>query len=149
MTKSNKIKTVIRKIVREEVAMAIQEVITELKQPTSLSSNQSKKQVKNKRVVENKQYTSNTVLNDILNETVGGISKGGKESYPTMGGGTYDSSKINEIVSSQYSDIMNDDVESSNADKIVGAGAPEQIKNLFNKDYSGILKKSIEKRGRK
>ena len=61
MTKSNKIKTVIRKIVREEVAMAIQEVITELKQPTSLSSNQSKKQVKNKRVVENKQYTSNTV----------------------------------------------------------------------------------------
>ena len=132
MTKSNKIKTVIRKIVREEVAMAIQEVITELKQPTSLSSNQSKKQVKNKRVVENKQYTSNTVLNDILNETVGGISKGGKESYPTMGG-----------------DIMNDDVESSNADKIVGAGAPEQIKNLFNKDYSGILKKSIEKRGRK
>ena len=78
MTKSNKIKTVIRKIVREEVAMAIQEVITELKQPTSLSSNQSKKQVKNKRVVENKQYTSNTVLNDILNETVGGISKGGK-----------------------------------------------------------------------
>ena len=56
---------------------------------------------------------------------------------------------MNEIVSSQYSDIMNDDVESSNADKIVGAGAPEQNKNLFNKDYSGILKKSNEKTGRK
>ena len=37
--KSDKLKLFIRKIVREEVAMAIHEVITELKQP-SLSSKQ-------------------------------------------------------------------------------------------------------------
>ena len=34
MKKKTNIRTVIRKIVREEVAMAIGEVITELKQPT-------------------------------------------------------------------------------------------------------------------
>ena len=34
MKKKTNIRTVIKKIVREEVAMAIQEVITELKQPT-------------------------------------------------------------------------------------------------------------------
>ena len=33
MKKKKNIKTIIRQIVREEVAMAIQEVITELKQP--------------------------------------------------------------------------------------------------------------------
>ena len=37
MKKKTNVKTIIRQIVREEVAMAIQEVITELKQP-SLSS---------------------------------------------------------------------------------------------------------------
>ena len=34
MKKKKNIKTIIRQIVREEVAMAIKEVITELKQPT-------------------------------------------------------------------------------------------------------------------
>ena len=50
----------IRQIVREEVAMAIQEVITELKQPT---------QSQPKKIVEKKSFTSNSVLNDVLNET--------------------------------------------------------------------------------
>ena len=54
--KSDKLKLFIRKIVREEVAMAIHEVITELKQP-SLSSNQPKKQVK-KQMVEKKTYST-------------------------------------------------------------------------------------------
>ena len=35
--------------------------------------------------------------------------------------------------------------QKSNADTIVGNNAPENIKNLFNKDFSGILKKSIDK----
>ena len=141
MTKANKIKMVIRKIVREEVASAIKEVLVELKQP-SLSSNP------NGEINEQKKYTSNSVLNEILNETEGGIPQGETASYPTMGGETYDSSKVNEVMSSQYGDIMKNGVEptpKSNADTIVGAAAPEGIKNLFNKDYSGILKKSIEK----
>ena len=49
--KSDKLKLYIRKMVREEVAMAIHEVITELKRP-SLSSKQPVNRAK-KRVVKN------------------------------------------------------------------------------------------------
>ena len=38
------------------------------------------------------------VLNQILNETEGGI-QGGKEAYPTMGGGAYTSERVNELAS--------------------------------------------------
>ena len=51
--KSDKLKLFIRKIVREEVAMAIHEVITELKQP-SLSSKLPEKQAQKQIVEKNK-----------------------------------------------------------------------------------------------
>ena len=64
--KKSDFKLMIRKMVREEVAMTIQEVITELKQPSvpSLSSNQPKKQVK-KQIIDKKTYSSNSVLKDV------------------------------------------------------------------------------------
>ena len=55
MKKKTNIRTVIRKIVREEVAMAIQEVITELKQPTQQVSQPQPR----KKIVEKKQFTKN------------------------------------------------------------------------------------------
>ena len=134
--KKSKLRMILRKIVREEVAIAIKEVITELKQPKQ-----------KKKIVEKKQYTNNSILNEVLNETEGGILHG-TEPYPTMGGGVYDSSKADEIISSQYSDIMKGDTEpthESNVSTIVGKGAPENVKNLFNKDFSGILKQSYKK----
>ena len=54
-------KKTIRQIVREEVAMAIHEVIDELKQP-SLSSQEQP-------IQEKKNFSQNSVLNDVLNET--------------------------------------------------------------------------------
>jgi len=45
MKKKTNIKTIIRQIVREEVAMAIGEVITELKQPTQSQPKPQKKQL--------------------------------------------------------------------------------------------------------
>ena len=76
-------KKTIRQIVREEVAMAIKEVITELKQPT-----QSKPQPK--KIVEKKSYTNNSVLNDVLNET----AQDGD--WKTLGGGEFTSDRMNE-----------------------------------------------------
>ena len=61
MKKKTNVRTLIRQIVREEVAMAIGEVINELKQP-SLSSNVPKQvsQPKpQKKIVENKKYSKN------------------------------------------------------------------------------------------
>ena len=135
MKKKKNIRTLIRGIVREEVAMAIQEVITELKQPTK----QVSKPKTRKKIVEKKTFSNNSVLNDVLKET----AMSDMEDWPTMGGGTFDSTSANEVLSSAYSNVQGGDV--SNADIIVPGEAPAEIKNLFDKDYSGILKKSIEK----
>ena len=138
MKKKEKIKTVIRQIVREEVAVAIQEVITELKQPTQQVSRPSKKNV------EKQKFTKNSILNKVLNETAN------DGEWKTLGNGIHDSSKMNEMMSSQYSDLMNDD--KVNADDMVASmgtdpkSVPKEVKdNIFNKDYRSLMKKVDEK----
>ena len=137
MKKKANIRTVIRKIVREEVAMAIHEVITELKQPSQQVSQSKPK----KRVIEKKEFTKNSILNDVLNETAE------SDEWKTMGGGTYDSGRANEVLSSQYGDMMN---SKPNGDQMVASMGvnPSQVSDIVKdnlvKDYSGLLK-SMEK----
>ena len=136
MKKKKNIKTLIRGIVREEVAMAIHEVITELKQPTQKVSQPKPK----KKIVEKKKFSNNSILNDVLNET----AMSDMEEWPTMGGEAFDSTSANDVLSSAYGDLKSND-NVSNADIIATPSAPDNIKKLFDKDFSGILKKSIEK----
>ena len=121
--KKPNIKTIIRQIVREEVAMAIKEVITELKQPT-----QSKPQPK--KIIEKKSFTNNSVLNDVLNET----AQDGD--WKTLGGGEFTSDRMNELVGRQYGDMMNGTQQVPSSDP---------MSQFLNKDYSQVLEKSIEK----
>ena len=125
MKKKKNIKTIIRQIVREEVAMAIKEVRTELKQPTQTQPKPQKK------IVEKKQYTNNSVLNDVLNETAA------SDEWKTMGGGKFDSSRMNELVGGQYSDVMNQQPQ------VVPSTDP--MAQFVNKNYSEVLEKSIQK----
>ncbi len=133
----NKLSTIIRTIVREEVAMAIQEVITELKQPM-----QSIDEPQPTKITEKKKFSNNSVLNDVLNETAQ------SEEWKTMGGQTYDSSKINDVLQSSYGNIMND---KPNAEQMVASlgvspeRVPENVKDALTKDYSSLLKKMDEK----
>ena len=129
MKKKTNIKTIIRQIVREEVAMAIGEVITELKQPTQ---SQPKPQ---KKIVEKKQYTENSVLNDVLNETAQ------SEEWKTLGGGKFDSSRMNELVGRQYGDMMN-----STSQQVPSS---DPMSQFLNKDYRQVLTKAEEKDKRK
>ena len=122
--KKPNIKTIIRQIVREEVAMAIKEVITELKQP-------SESQPQPKKIVEKKSYTSNSVLNDVLNET----AQDGD--WKTLGGGEFTSDRMNELVGRQYGDMMNKQPQ------VVPSSDP--MSQFLNKNYSEVLEKSIEK----
>ena len=122
--KKPNIKTIIRQIVREEVAMAIQEVITELKQPTQ-------SQPQPKKIVEKKSFTKNSVLNDVLNET----AQDGD--WKTLGGGEFTSDRMNELVGRQYGDMMNQQPQ------VVPSSDP--MSQFLNKDYSEVLEKSIEK----
>ena len=128
MKKKTNIKTIIRQIVREEVAMAIKEVITELRQPTQ-------SQPQPKKIVEKKSYTQNSVLNDVLNET----AQDGD--WKTMGGGTFDSSKMNDMMSGQYGDMM-----SSNPN--VPVSVDGQTPDFLKKDYRAIMK-AVDKKQRK
>ena len=123
--KKPNIKTVIRQIVREEVAMAIKEVITELKQP---SESQPKPQ---KKIVEKKSFTKNSVLNDVLNET----AQDGD--WKTLGGNEFTSDRMNELVGRQYGDMMNKQPQ------VVPPSDP--MSQFLNKDYSEVLEKSIKK----
>ena len=131
MKKKTNIKAVIRQIVREEVAMAINEVITELKQPTQQVSQPKPK----KKIVEKQTFTKNSILNEVMNETAQ------SDEWKTMGGETYDSSKMNEVMKSSYGDIMN------NNEISVDGQTPDFLK----KDYRGLMKavddKSKQKRG--
>ena len=142
MKKKTNIRQVIRTIVREEVAMAIQEVITELKQPTQQASQPQPK----KKIVEKKQFTNNSILNEVMNETAQ------SEEWKTMGGETYDSSKVNEVMSSQYGDLMNNSTE-VNADAMVASmgvnptEVDDSVKNIFTKDYRKLMKTIDKKKG--
>tara|TARA_A100001391_G_scaffold170214_2_gene131174 strand:- start:1567 stop:1962 length:396 start_codon:yes stop_codon:yes gene_type:complete len=124
MKKKTNIRTVIRRIVREEVAMAIQEVITELKQP-------SQPQQKSEKIVEKKSFTKDSILNDVLNETAQ------QDEWKTMGGGKFDSSRMNEIIGSNYGDMMNSQSPTISVDG--------QTPDFLKKDYREVLKKSEEK----
>tara|TARA_Y100000356_G_C11182364_1_gene247578 strand:- start:76 stop:486 length:411 start_codon:yes stop_codon:yes gene_type:complete len=136
MKKKTNIRTIIRKIVREEVAMAIQEVITELKQPTRQQVSQPKLQ---KKIVEKKEFTTNSVLNDVLNETAM------DDEWKTMGGGTYDSSKMNDVLQSSYGNMVG-----SNESGVVvnGVSGNEPGMDFLKKDYRAVMKAVDKKQGK-
>ena len=127
--KKPNIKTIIRQIVREEVAMAIKEVITELKQP-----NESQPQPK--KIIEKKSFTNNSVLNDVLNET----AQDGE--WKTLGGSEFTSDRMNELVGKNYGDMMN-----TSPQQVVPSSDP--MSQFVNKDYSAVLKKTKELQDRK
>ena len=132
----------IREIVREEVALTVKEVIKEI-----VGGGKTKQKLKPKSKPEQKYYSKNKVLNDVLNETA--ISDKSNE-WETLGGSTYTSDKINEVVGSSYADMMNGS-EKPNADMLVKSmgGDPnvvgDTLKNALTRDYSDLMK-AIDKK---
>ena len=120
-------KKTIRQIVREEVAMAIQEVITELKQPALSSTEQP--------IQEKKNFSQNSVINDVLNET----AQDGE--WKTLGGREFTSDRMNELVGKQYGDIMN---KNPNIPVSVEGQSPDFLK----KDYRAVMKAIDKKQGK-
>ena len=123
-------KKTIRQIVREEVAIAIQEVITELKKPAKVE-----KPLTPKKRTQNSSFTSNKILNDVLNET----AQDGD--WKTLGGSEYTSDRMNELVGKNYGDMMND------TPQVVPPSDP--MSQFVNKDYREVLKATEEKQQQK
>ena len=128
--KKSELKTMVRAIVREEVAMAITEVITELKKPS-----QPTKPMTPKKRTQNSSFTSNKVLNDVLNET----AQDGD--WKTLGGGEFTTERMNDIVGKNYGDMMNTTPQQ--------VPSSDPMAQFLNKDYSEVLEKSIEKQKQK
>ena len=123
-------KKTIRQIVREEVAMAIQEVITELKKPVKVE-----KPMTPKKRTQNSQFTSNKILNDVLNET----AQNGD--WKTLGGGEFTSDRMNEIVGRNYGDMMNTSPQQ--------VPSNDPMSQFLNKDYREVLDKAEQKQKQK
>ena len=133
--KMSQLKMAIREVVREEIRLGLKEVIGEVK----------KQPVQKPKPRQKQNYTKNAVLNEVLNET-------NAEDWETMGGTTYTSERMGELMGDNYKDLMNGQLQQPNVDaRVAEMGAnpssvPKEVKdNIFNKDYSGLMK-AIDKK---
>ena len=140
--KAKTFENLIRKVVREEIDYALRREIKTLKEdlrdelkPTIVEHTERKIEVpqqsslkekimgKNPIKQPNRQYTSNSALNDLLNETAMGDTNTSTAMAPT-------------------SDPF------SSSEPMSTAGMPTEVANAVTRDYSGLMKAINKKKGR-
>ena len=151
MTKKDLVK-VIQEVVRREVKKEVKKIFikeqTPLKDSTPVLADIISPQILEPE--EEIQYTKNKSLNDVLNETVGLSKKQNDfEEYPTMGGGTFDKSKMQELMGYGQTEEGKRDMVA--VDTLQKAGktvsdVPEHITNALTKDYSKLMKAMNKKK---
>ena len=132
--KTSQLKMIIREVVREEIRLGLQEIIGDFKKPKKQVKEISQPKSKRK-VVDKKDYTSNPIINNILNETAQ------SEEWQTMGDGTYDSSKIGDVMYKSYGVMMSNN---PNTPVTVDGKQPDFLK----KDYRTLMKAVDKKQGK-
>ena len=141
--KQGKLVSLIKEVVKQEVKKQVTDIlINETNIP------KTKPAVKKKKVKEQK-FTDNVMLNQILNETAQQ-----QEEYPTLGGGTFDSSRATELLG-YGGGLGNKEVkrEVAAASTLQSAGmnpdtAPEHLKNALTRDYTDLVKAIDKKKGK-
>jgi len=152
---------IIETVVRKEVKKQMNEIFIKDNDSSSLTelvSVQPTKKVQQPEVQKPKKdvnYTSNEALNKVLNETVGGVPQG-DGGYETMGGGVFDSSKINDILVRETGlgnpeSVKEKKREIAAVDSIKKAGVnvdqvPDHVTNALTRDYSAVLKAIDQKK---
>ena len=121
--KMSQLKMAIREVVREEIRLGLKEIIGEVK----------KQPVQKPKPKQKQNYTKNAVLNEVLNET-------NAEDWETMGGTTYTSERMGELVGDNYKDLMNGN-QPQNGGVVVDGKQPDFLK----KDYRELMK-AVEKK---
>ena len=158
MAKStNKIVSLIREIVRQEVKKEVKNIFIKegIQSMSQKVSNDTMMEVLPERKPKPKtkvQYTKNPMLNDILNETANG---GEMDEYPTMGNGTFDTSKMAEVMG--YGNVLGSAEDKRKAAAVqtaraVGADtsnpAVQDVMSNLTKDYRGVMKALDKKDGK-
>ena len=146
MTKKDLVK-IIQEAVRREVKKEIKKIFIKEESSSNLSDiipevSEPKEEI---------QYTKKEALNKVLNETVGLVkSEKDKQEYPTLGGGTFDTSRMSELMGYGKSDEVKRDMVA--VDTLQKAGksvndVPEHVTNALTKDYSSLMKAIDKKKG--
>jgi hypothetical protein len=157
---------IIELVVRKEVKKQVNEIFIKEENSSSLTELVSKPVIerelnepirKHYKTKPKKQvnYTSNKTLNKILNETAGGVPQGDGSGYPTMGGGVYDTSKMNDVLlgagsgNTMVSKEMKREIGAVETMKKAGVSVdqvPDHVTDALTKDYSGLMKAIDQKK---
>ena len=140
MTKKQLVK-IIQEVVRREIKKEINEIFIR-EQKTSEPQLADVIQQKVSEPKEQVKYTNNKSLNDVLNETVG-LSKKQSSEYPTLGGGTFDTSRMTELLGYGQTDEVKRDMVAVDTIKKAGRSVdqvPDHVTNALTKDYSALMK---------
>lgn len=133
--KVKQLRTIIRKMVVEEVKKQVNEIfIKEQVKPSRMVATKPKKR-------EKVNYTDNSALNKVLNETVGFSET---EEYPTMGGKAYTTEDMSEVLG--YGEMASPELKRDQvaAQTLAEKGVtPEQVGdgviNALTRDYSDLV----------
>ena len=148
MTKKDLIK-IIREAVRIEVKKEVKKIFIN-EEPTPKLENMISSKVSKPKKQKQIKYTKDEVLNKVLNETRGGIPQQGKEEYPTLGGGAFDTSRMTELMGYGKPDEVQRDMVAVDTMKKAGVSSeqvPEHVTNALTRDYSDLMKAIDKKKG--
>ena len=146
--KSNKLVSLIKELVRQEVKKELTEIFIKegIKSVTENISKNDVVEVLPKRKPKPKKqvtYTKNPVLNDILNETANANEL---DEYPTMSGKPFDTSRMAEAMG--YGNMLGDAESRRKAGAVQTAQsagvdpnnpAVEEVMGALTKDYRGVM----------
>ena len=155
MSNTIKVVSLIREIVKQEVQKEVKKIL--ISEGAKAISNMNNindvpevlsKPVPKKSEVKEVSYTKDPTLNKILNETA---QKDEFAEYPTMGGGTFDSTKMAEAMG--YGGKFGNPemkrqaigVSTAQAAGVNPESVPEEVMGALTKDYSGVMK-ALKKR---
>ena len=149
--KKNDLIKIIELVVRKEVKKQMTEIFINDKEEIKLSEVISKPKVKKQ--ITKKQYSKNTALNEVLNNTNPLGSSGQTDEYPSLGGGVLGSDNMAEVLGyGNLGGVQNKEMarEMAAVDTIKKQGVsvdqvPTGVQDALTRDYSGLMK-AIDKK---
>jgi len=157
MSNTKKIIGLIREIVKQEVQKEVRKILIS-EGAKAISNNVNDvpevipKPVPQKSKPEEVSYTKNPMLNKVLNETA---QQNEMEEYPTMGGGTFDSTKMAQAMG--YGNVMGNPEDKRKLGAIQTAQAAgadtsnkavQDVMGDLTKDYRGVMNALKKKDGK-
>ena len=150
--KKNDLIKIIELVVRKEVKKQMTEIFINDKEEIKLSEVISKPKPKAKKRIVKKQYSKNTTLNEVLNNT-NPLGKSQQDEYPSLGGGVLGSDNMAEVLGyGNLGGVQNKEMarEMAAVDTIKKQGVsvdqvPTGVQDALTRDYSGLMK-AIDKK---